>query len=284
MIILRFPCSASVYHGLAFLLALVACGRHRGGEQLVETHAATAPLKAEIAEDRAPRSQTSLAYEHTVSIELAKDSVSARVKEVWGTCESHKEFACTLLDVSVHAQLDVPSGRIRMRLAPPAVDSMIDVAAKGGRITARSTHAEDLAEPIADTERELSLLSTHRDRLGEFMKRKDLKVDQVISLSKEISDADRRPEHAESKFAAPRGYRAFDDRTCPSKEAYGAEQTPIRDALRSFGVDFRDAVAQVIRFTASFLPWLVIIVPGIVLLRLFWRWITQWIVRREQRH
>ena len=29
-------------------------------------------------------------------------------------------------------------------------------------------------------------------------------------------------------------------------------------------------------------PWLVIILPGIVLLRLFWRWITRWLVRRER--
>ena len=69
----------------------------------------------------------------------------------------------------------------------------------------------------------------------------------------------------------------------PPKEAYAAEQTPIRDAIHSFGVNFRDAVAQVIRFIAALLPWLVIIIPGLVLLRLFWRWITQWLVRREQR-
>jgi hypothetical protein len=39
----------------------------------------------------------------------------------------------------------------------------------------------------------------------------------------------------------------------------------------------------VIRFTAMLVPWLVIIIPGIVLLRIFWRSITRWLARREIR-
>jgi len=57
----------------------------------------------------------------------------------------------------------------------------------------------------------------------------------------------------------------------------------VRDALRSFGADFREAIGTVITFLAVLLPWLVIIVPGLVLLRLFWRWISRWIARREKR-
>jgi hypothetical protein len=54
------------------------------------------------------------------------------------------------------------------------------------------------------------------------------------------------------------------------------------DALRYFGSDFREAVGMVIRFLAVLLPWLVIVLPGLFLLRLFWRWIGRRIARREQ--
>jgi hypothetical protein len=64
---------------------------------------------------------------------------------------------------------------------------------------------------------------------------------------------------------------------------YFAQQTPIADAIRSSGGDFRDAIAQVIQFTAMLVPWLVIIIPDIVLLRIFWRSITRWLARREIR-
>jgi hypothetical protein len=227
-----------------------------------------------------------LAYEHTVVVELPKDALSERLKEVRTACESRKELSCTVLDVSFGTEYEIPSGRIRIRLAPTAVEPVIEIAAKGGRITARGTHGEDLAEPISDTERELSLLSTHRDRLSEFLKQKDLKVDQVISLSKEISSTQTQIDALNTQkanlqrrvdtelltinFSAPKG-------------AYAAEQSPIGDAIRFFGVNFREAVAQVIQFTAALLPWLVIIIPGVVLLRLFWRWITKWLARREQR-
>jgi hypothetical protein len=265
------------------VLSLCGCNR-KGVDALADQHygSQTALRVAPAPADR-PKS---LAYEHTVSVELPKASLSSRLEEARTTCESRKEWACAVLDVSFGAEYGVPEGRLRVRLAPTAVQAAIEIAAKDGRVTSRSTHGEDLAEPISDTERELSLLSTHRDRLNEFLNRKDLKVDQVISLSKEISSAQTQIDTLNTQRANLQ--RRVDTELLtinfsPPKEALAAEQTPIMDAFRSFGLNFRDAVAEVVRFTAALLPWLVIIVPGLVLLRLFWRWITHWLGRREQR-
>lgn len=275
------------YLWLGFLgaLALIGCTRHESSARAPGSYEPNgAALKVATADQTTGRAGSSLAYEHTASIEIDKNNVGVRIKDVRSACESRKDFACTLLDVDFRTEFDVPGGHVRMRMASTAVEAMIEVAAQGGRITSRGTHAEDLAEPISDVERELSLLSTHRDRLNEFLKRKDLSVDQVISLSKEISSTQTQIDSLNTQranlqrrvdtelltinFAAPR-------------EAYAEQQTPIRNAIRSFGVDFRDAVAQVIRFMASLIPWLVIIVPGLVLLRLFWRGITRWLAKRE---
>ena len=161
---------------------------------------------------------------------------------------------------------------------------MVEISARGGRIVSRNTHAEDLAEPIGDADRQLSLLSSHRDRLDEFLQRKDLKVEQVIELSKEVSST-------QTQIDALRTQRANLQRRVdtelltvelsPPVGTEAARRSPIADAARSFGSDFREAIAQVIRFIAFLLPWLVIIVPGIVLLRLFWRGITRWLARRD---
>jgi hypothetical protein len=64
-------------------------------------------------------------------------------------------------------------------------------------------------------------------------------------------------------------------------QEYAADQSPVKNAVRYFGSDFRDAVGMVIRFLAVLLPWLVIGLPGLFLLRLFWRWIGRVITRRE---
>jgi hypothetical protein len=99
------------------------------------------------------------------------------------------DSGCTLLDFSERTDQSVPSASIRMRLAPASVTPLVAVASKDALVASRSTHAEDLAEPIADTERELALLTTHRDRLAEFMKSKDLKVEQLLLVSRELSSA-----------------------------------------------------------------------------------------------
>ncbi|MBS0422746.1 MAG: DUF4349 domain-containing protein [Proteobacteria bacterium] len=264
------------------VLALIGCSRKEINAGAPTAY--TAEVKVAAAGETTRRAGSSLAYEHTVSIEIGKDNLAARMKDVRSACGSHEDFACNVLDVNLRTDLDIPGGTIRMRLASKAVEALIAVAAQGGRITSRGTHAEDLAVPISDAEREISLLSTHRDRLSEFLKRKDLTVDQVINLSKEISSAQTQLDSLNTQRANLQ--RRVDTELLtinfsPPGWAFAEQQTPIQDAVRSFGSEFRDAVAQVIRFTAALIPWLIIIVPGLVLLRLFWRWITRWLANRE---
>jgi hypothetical protein len=254
------------YSVLACTLTLVACGRQAMVTQGLAVADSAAPMRVATASGSPDQHvANSLAYEHALSVELQKDSVATRIKEVREACALHKEFACTVLDVSFRAQLEVPSGQVRMRLAPAAVEPMI-------------------AEPIADTDRQLSLLSSHRDRLDEFLQRKDLKVDQVISVSKEISTAQTqidtlRTQRANLQRRVDTELLTID--VSPPIGTYAAEKSPVSDAIRLFGSDFRDAIAQVIRFTATLVPWLVIVLPGVVLLRIFWRAITRWLARRE---
>lgn len=231
------------------------------------------------------RRTDTLAYEHTVSIETSKDLLPTRLREVEAACNADRPSACTILDVSLSSQQDLPHGSIRMRLAPAGLEPIITLASKDAKVTGRSTHAEDLAEPVADNERQLALLTLHRDRLTEIMKGK-LNVDQLITVSKELATV-------QSQIDARSTERANLQRRIDTDlltinfslpmQVYAADQSPVMDALRSFGSNFREAVGMVIRFLAVLLPWLVIILPGLFLLRLFWRWIGRMIVRREQR-
>ena len=160
------------------------------------------------------------------------------------------------------------------------------VASNEGKVTGRSTQADDLAEPVADTERQLALLTLHRDRLTGIMKSKDLKIDQLIAVSRELATAQSQIDSLNTQHANLR--RRIDTElltislSLPMQE-FAADQSPVKDALRYFGSDFREAVGMVIRFLAVLLPWLVIGLPGLFLLRLFWRWIGRVIARREPR-
>jgi hypothetical protein len=55
-----------------------------------------------------------------------------------------------------------------------------------------------------------------------------------------------------------------------------SQTTPISDALRASGANFREALAMVIGFISAGVPWLVVLLPGLILLRIFWRWLRRW--------
>ena len=256
--------------GLASTQALPAMGVQQ---------AAMAPFTS------AERRTDTLAYEHTVSIETSKDLLPTRLREVEAACNTDSPSGCTILDVSLNSQQDLPHGSIRMRLAPTGLEPIIALASKDAKVTGRSTHAEDLAEPVADNERQLALLTLHRDRLTELMRGK-LNVDPLITVSKELATVQSQID-ALSTAGANLQRRIDTDLLTINfslpMQVYAADQSPVTDALRSFGSNFREAVGMVIRFLAVLLPWLVIILPGLFLLRLFWRWIGRRIVQREQR-
>lgn len=271
-------------------LLLVACGRNgpMTGARAIQAEPAMA---TQIMEARSVpfagsrrRPNGTLAYEHHVSVELSKELLPQRMQEVEAACTSNTDFACTVLDMNLQRSETVPSGNIRMRMLPAAVTPIIEAASKGGEVSSRSSHAEDLAEPVADTARQLAMLVSQREKLEGFLKNKDLKIDQVITLSKELSSVQSQIDSFNTQAANLRRridteLLTIDFRLPP--QAFGAEQSPVRDALRLFGSNFLQAIGNVISFVAMLLPWLLLIVPGIVLLRLFWRAITRWLVRRE---
>lgn len=267
----------------AALLLLTGCQKNETPETLAFSEV---PMAAPAADDGGlirQRTDT-LAYEHVVSIELDGQVLPTRLREIETACAVGKPVECTVLEVTLHGQDDVFSGTIRMRIAPQGVDSTIESASHGGKLTSRSTRAEDLAQPIADTQRKLALMTTHRDRLAEFMQSKDIKVEQLIAVSKELATVQTEIDSLGTEQAQLRRRIDTDLLTItlsPPRSAYLAQQSPIRDSLRFFGGNFREAVGQVINFIAVLLPWLVILLPGLFLLRAFWSWIGRKLARRH---
>jgi hypothetical protein len=238
--------------------------------------AASAPMER--------RPDSTLAYEHTVQIETPKELLAARVVAVRDACNADKQNGCTLLEISNRTIDDVPHGSVRLRVAPGGVDTLIKLASQDGEVIDSRTHAEDLAQPLADTERQLALLNLHRQRLMEFMARKDIGVEQLITVSRELATVQAQLEEFGSQRANLR--RRVDTELVTLSwsapvTAYQSAQTPIADALRSFGANFREAISQVIVFLAYVLPWLVIIAPGLMLVRWLWRRTSAWLGRRR---
>ena len=234
----------------------------------------------------ANRPPDTLAYEHSVAVELDKEALPERLRAIEAACTADSASSCAIIESSLRWRERLPSASIRMRLAPGGVDSLIALASQDGKVLERTTQAEDLAQPVADTERELALLGVHRDRLAEIMKRKDLPIDQLITVSKELATVQAQFESASSTRANLRRRIDTDLLTIslsPPVADVFSQTTPIRDALRESGANFREAVAMVIVFVSAAVPWLVVLLPGLMLLRMFWRWLGRWLGSWERR-
>ena len=235
----------------------------------------------------ANEARDTLAYEHAVSVELDKETLPDRLRELEAACKADSTSSCTIIESSLRWREHVlPSASIRMRLAPGGVEGLIVLASRDGKIVERTTQAEDLAQPVADTQRALSLLNIHRDRLVDIMKRKDLPIDQLITVSKELATVQSQIESASSTHANLRRRIDTDLLTIglsPPMADVFSEATPVSDALRASGANFREATAMVIGFVSALVPWLFVVLPGLVLLRMFWRWLGRRLPRFERR-
>ncbi|HJY41789.1 MAG TPA: DUF4349 domain-containing protein [Steroidobacteraceae bacterium] len=271
---------------LAFI-ALSACQKKEaaGGDAGEAQSPSTMGLAAPTGSSGGSQQPDTLAYEHTVTVDLGKDAVSGRLRDIEAACRADVASRCAILESSLRWSAGLPSASIRMRLARGGVDSLIDLASRDGKITARSTQAEDLAQPVADTERQLALLSVHRDRLTEIMKSRDLKIDQLITVSRELAGVQSQIDSLGSAHANLIRRIDTDLLTIdlsPPQADFESESTPVKDAVRQFGREFREALATVIAFVAWLVPWLFVILPGLVLLRMFWRWVSRWLGRFER--
>jgi hypothetical protein len=268
--------SAVLMIGVA-LLCLASCAKK------FESPAEITTVTSDDLANTQRAADNTLAYEHEVSLEIDRDQIAQRVDATRAACVADTKSACTILEVEVSDQGVYAGGHVKMRLAPSGVDAIVKLASTDANLTDRETRAEDLAQPLADVTRQLSMLNAYRERLTGLLARKDTSVTDLISISKELAATQTQIEQLSSENAQLRRRIDTDLLTInwqvPVAQRRSAD-TPVRDALRAFGANFREAIGSVIEFLAHLVPWLVVGLPSLLLLRVFWRWTGNWLSRR----
>ena len=229
------------------LLPITACGNKNGAGSSPEL------AQARMATNPAPQSAF-LAYEHEVQIEIRVDEMAPRLQALQADCQQAKFGACTVLGVSQSGG-DYPRASLKVRIAPAGVEPMIRSAGEGAKIGSRSTHAEDLAEVVADNRLQQSRLQKEHARLTEFQQRKDISVSDMIALSRQLSEIEAQAEGAER--AGAQQQRRIDTQLLTIELATpGGQQgrSEIAQSLRDFGAILTTSIARLIRATAALLP------------------------------
>ena len=248
---------------LALALALGVAG-------CKDRSAAGAPEMAQLAFIKPPSKgglDAMLAYEHSVEIVLAEGRIPARTIEIQQACNGGKFGACVVLGVNTQGG-EFPSAELKLRAAPAAIEPLIKVAGTEGEVGSRQTTAEDLAVVVADNDMLRQRLRKEHERLSEFQQRRDLRVADMISLSKQLAETEATLETAEREAAQHR-HRIDTQLLTINLHPPGGQtgRSEIGQAFRDFGGIFTSAIAWMIRAAAVLLPLAIVLVAIVFVVR-----------------
>lgn len=224
-------------------------------------------------------SDGTLAYQHTVSVDVDATKIVERLAQIRATCEDARFGDCTVL--SVEARHDErPSGSITVRIVPAGVEPMLQMAAEGGRVESTQMRAEDLADAVADTARQTQMLQNQRQILQTYLERSGLTAADLIALSGELSALEVRLDSL-GRSAADQQRRIHTNLLT----LYLSDRS-ARSGFGRIGMTFADFTDSILEGTAESLAMLGYGLPFVILafpLALLWRAVWRWATRRGVR-
>ena len=254
--------------GLGLLvLAAAGCSGDSGDAPI----ASKSDAFASVSELGRSGDRNTLARTHEVTVDVDAGVLEAGYRAVQSQCNEME--SCTILTASIDSGDDrYRSARLRLRLLPESVSTIEAVAAGFGEVIRRSTDAVDLAEPILDLEERLSMLRQYMEDLKGLRESARDDVEALIRVASEMASTQSQIESAE-------GQRAHLQQRVDTEilsinfvvdQARGFWGT-IGGAFVDFGDELANGIASAIRGIAFILPWLVVVIPLLYLVRWIWR-------------
>jgi hypothetical protein len=254
--------------GLAAAILVGACAK-QGGEASAPTADAAAVPGA------VNRKGSFLAYEHEVSIRLPAARIAGNVAAVHEACMSERFGSCSVLSEEVGAG-EYPSGSVQLRAEPKAIPALAKLAADGGEVGQRSTHAEDLADAVHNNGLSRQRLQLQHDKLIEVLARRDIKVEDIIVLNQKLADIETELQGAEQEAAQQQRRIETNLLTLHfNSSGISAESSRVREAFRGLGGIWDASLGNLITIVGALLPF-------VLFAALVW-WIGGWIHRRMSR-
>lgn len=219
-----------------------------------------------------------LAYEHSVVVEVGNELLQPMHNKVVERCFADEEFQCVVLDSSIQVGGDYASGRVKLRLLPQGVPSYLEMLTSEGNVVSNSSKAEDLSDVVVENQKRLDMLKKYRDRLQELEATEGGDIESLLKIASEMASVQNQLEYAlgkEQKLIkrVDNDLLNIEFRVAHVSSKWGL----IRDSFDSFGDEMTYAISAVISFTASFIPWL----PVIVFLLWLFRWIWGFFRRKR---
>jgi hypothetical protein len=216
-----------------------------------------------------------LAYEHSLTVSTEENKVAALHEAAQAACREAAAEHCVILESRLGTGQNASSS-LKIRAEAAGIQKVIAALNEHGEITDQSTSAEDLAAPIADTEKSLAMLKDYRSRLESLRGKASSDIDALIKVTHELAEVQSQIESAQGEHAhlmqRVQTQILQIQITSNSRPAFWR---PISDAFGHFGRNLSEGIAMVVSSTAYLLPWLLMLATVAWLGRKFWRWLKR---------
>ena len=284
---------------LVFLLQLfiVACGQQtsstsseampEGASNMAPAQNVRAKVSADAVQGGAEQGLTELsepvsnanavkkyiALRHSLQIETRAE----QMQTVFDAAIKHCEVLnCELLSANYNKETpyNPPSASLNARVPPRNVSIFLTGLARNGEVLQHGRDSEDKTNQVVDTDARIKNLTELRDRLRQMLGDKSAKFKDIIEVERELSNTQAQLDSMLSmrkilsqetdlvavniNFSAAQGI---------TEQGFFA---PIARALKDAGRVMMESFGSVITFVMSAIPWLLIGIPVLWLMRRYW--------------
>ena len=287
-----------IFSMLCFIiLAISACGK-QGAPQYApaaEAPAVTAAPMAKMAADSAagnvggaeqslteisePTANNSeprkyIALRHHLQIETPAEQMQAAFDAAVAHCEA---LSCQMLSANYNKETPYspPSASLSVRVPPRNVAIFLDGLAKSGEVMQHGRDSEDKTNQVVDADARIKNLTELRDRLRVMLTDKSAKFKDLIEVETQLANT----QSELDSFTSMRKALSLETDLVAVNIDFTAAQgiteqgffVPVARALKDAGHVMMESFGSVITFVMSAIPWLLIGIPLILLVRKFWQ-------------
>ena len=214
-----------------------------------------------------------IALRHHLQIETPADKMQAAFDAAIAHCAA---LNCQLLSANYNkvTPYSPPSASLYVRIPPRNVEIFLTGLAKNGEVMQHGRDSEDKTSQVVDTDARIKNLSELRDRLRLMLTDKAAKFKDIIDVERELANT-------QSQLDALNSMRKIlsqeTDLVAVNIDFVAAQGiteqgffAPVARALKDAGRVMMESFGSVITFVMSAIPWLLIGIPLIWLVRRVW--------------
>ncbi len=215
-----------------------------------------------------------IALRHHLQIETPADQMQAAFDAAVAHCEA---LNCQMLSANYNKETPYspPSASLSVRVPPRNVQVFLDGLAKDGEVMQHGRDSEDKTMQVVDADARIKNLTELRDRLRAMLTDKSAKFKDLIEVETQLANT----QSELDSFTSMRKALSLETDLVAVNIDFTAAQgiteqgffAPVARAFKNAGSVMMESFGSVITFVVSAIPWLLIGIPLLLLIRKFWQ-------------